>query len=108
MTPEELERIDNIEKKLDELIKLHYSIHFIDKSVFKYPVVFNDNISTDNLLGIKIGKTTDKLGMFGVTPVVQQSAITAPTGAGDAGVDSPARTAINDIITKLQNLGLTL
>lgn len=108
MTPSELQRIDKIEKKLDELIDLYYRQNLIDKSVFRYPVVFNDDISTDKIAGIKIGKTTDKLGMFGVTPVVQQSAITAPTGGGASGVDSPARTAINDIITKLQNLGLTL
>jgi hypothetical protein len=39
-----------------------------------------------------------------VTPVAQKTAITAPTGGGTA--DTQARTAINDIITVLEQFGL--
>jgi hypothetical protein len=38
--------------------------------------------------------------------VAPQNAVTAPTGGGSAGVDQPARDAINDLILKLQNMGL--
>jgi hypothetical protein len=43
-------------------------------------------------------------GFFAATPVTQQAAVTAP--AGGAFIDAESRTAINDIITKLENYGL--
>lgn len=66
--------------------------------------------------GIKIQNSASaKIGFFGETPVAQQSAITActntttttsTTGALTTDVDD-LRRAVNDIITALQNLGLT-
>lgn len=56
--------------------------------------------------GTKIGTaTTQKIGFYNATPIVQPSAITAP--AGGATVDAEARTAIGTIISTLQSLGLT-
>lgn len=46
----------------------------------------------------------DQLGVGGATPASRQSAITAPTGG--ATVDAEARTAINAIITALEQFGL--
>lgn len=50
-------------------------------------------------------QTTQKLSVYGVTPVVQAGAIGAPSGG--ATVDSQSRTAINSIITALKNFGIT-
>lgn len=50
------------------------------------------------------------VGFFNKTPVAQQSAITTPSGGGSSSadaVDQTARTAIGQIKTALQNLGLT-
>lgn len=56
--------------------------------------------------GTKIGGATNqKIGFFNHSPVVQQAAIVPPSGG--ATVDSQARTAVDSIITELQNLGLT-
>ena len=64
------------------------------------------NIDLNTGTGSKIGTATgQKIGFFNATPVVQQAAITAPTGG--ATIDTQARTAINTIITTLQTLGLT-
>lgn len=63
--------------------------------------LFNGN-STD---GVQIcGAASNKLGFYGATPVVQASAITtiATNATGTA-----ISTAVNSIITALQNLGLT-
>ena len=57
------------------------------------------------LRGIKIGSAiTSLLGFYGVTPVDQPATVTDPTGGGTQ--DAEARTAINVIIDRLQELGL--
>ena len=69
------------------------------------------NIIVGTTTGTKIGTaTSQKLGFFNATPVVQQTAVTAV--AAISGGESPteaehnlAVAAINDIITKLENLG---
>ncbi len=56
--------------------------------------------------GTRIGTTpAQKLGLFGATPVSQQSAITPPTGGTT--IDAEARTAINNLIAALQAIGIT-
>jgi len=58
-----------------------------------------------SLRGIKIGSATSSLlGFYGVTPVDQPATVADPAGGGT--VDTEARTAINAIIDRLQELGL--
>lgn len=55
--------------------------------------------------GTQIGTATDQLlGFYGATPVNQPETIADPSGG--ATVDSEARTAINALIDRLQELGL--
>ena len=62
------------------------------------------NIQLGNSTGTKIGtESTQKVGFFGVSPVAQQSHISAPTGG--ATVDGQARGAINATLTALAALG---
>ncbi len=57
------------------------------------------------LRGIKIGSATSSLlGFYGATPVDRPATVADPAGGGT--VDTEARTAINDIIDRLQELGL--
>ena len=57
------------------------------------------------LRGLRIGgATTSLLGFYGATPVDRPDTITDPTGGGT--IDAEARTAINTIIDRLQELGL--
>jgi hypothetical protein len=57
------------------------------------------------LRGIKIGSATSSLlGFYGVTPVDQPATVADPAGGGT--VDAEARTAVNAIIDRLQELGL--
>jgi hypothetical protein len=57
------------------------------------------------LRGLKIGSATSSLlGFYGVTPVDQPATVTDPAGGGT--VDTEARTAVNAIIDRLQELGL--
>lgn len=61
--------------------------------------------------GLKIGTaTTQKLGFYNATPVVQASAITAPTTPSASYVQSEAASAvsaINSLRTALSNIGIT-
>jgi len=60
---------------------------------------------TGTLRGIKIGSATSSLlGFYGATPVDRPATVADPTGGGT--IDAEARTAINDIIDRLQELGL--
>lgn len=49
---------------------------------------------------------TQKLGVGDATPTTTKTAITAPTGG--ATTDAEARTAINSIITVLEQFGLVV
>ena len=66
-------------------------------------------IITGSTTGTKFGATGNKIGFLGATPIVRQSAISAPStpsaGYSQAEAQS-AVTAINSIRTTLQNFGL--
>lgn len=94
-----------VNKIIDEKLK---DFILIDKYAFKKHIqIFNGrNITLGTSVGNKIGTaSTQKLGFLGTTPVVQQSAITKPTGG--ATTDSEARTAIDLIIDLIKAFGLS-
>lgn len=63
------------------------------------------NITFGTTTGTQIGtSTTQKIGFYGATPVVQGASIADPTGG--ATVDTEARTAINSLISRLEAAGL--
>ena len=82
----------------------------IAKSDGQLTVNGNLNLSTKNLItdtttGTRIGTATNQLlGFYGATPVGRPATVADPTGGGT--IDTEARTAINDIIDRLQELGL--
>lgn len=94
-------RVRELEERLGRLEK---SDRFIfDKHL---QLLDGNNVQVSKTFGTKIGtETTQKLGFFGKTPIVQVSAIGAPTGG--ATQDAEARSAINSIRSALTNLGLT-
>lgn len=103
MTPEELKRLNDIEKKLDQFFDVYYRTHFIDKDIFSNRVIINNKLEIRD--GVQMGNATTSLnGFYGATPVDQPATIADP--AGGVTVDSQARTAINTIIDRLQELGL--
>lgn len=101
MTPDEVRQIINDE--LSWLIKTDRLV--IPKHL---QVLDARNIQLGNKTGTKIGtESSQKIGFYGVDPVAQQNAVGVPSGGGDAGVDSSARTAITTIIAILKNIGIT-
>ena len=100
MTPEQ-------EKLLNEIAGLWRKLELSDRYFFQKDIALasNRNIKVSGN-GSSFGtRTTDKVSLYGVTPIVQQAAISQPSGG--ATVDSQSRTAINSIITALQNIGIT-
>ena len=96
------------EEQVRELIREELSVLIkTDRYAFQKLLQISDgrNIQLGQTTGTKIGTaTTQKLGFFNKTPIVQVTAIAAPTGGTP---DAEARTAINSIRTALTNLGLT-
>ena len=81
-----------------------------DKFVFSLPMQILDgrNLQLGKGTGTIIGtESTQRLGFWGKSPVVQQASIADPAGAGDAGVDQPARDAVNSILDVLDAVGFT-
>ncbi len=95
MSPEDIQNLQDRIVKLEQIINLLVKP---DSYVFERPLKAGAN-------GLKIGVSGNKMSVYGVMPIAKQAAITGPTGGGT--IDSQARTAINTIITTLQNFGIT-
>lgn len=107
MTPEEKRLLEDTSRLLREFLDIYYRTNFPDKMVLEKTLVLkNQNIDTEGTNGMKVGNSGSKLGLYGVAPVVQKSAIASPSGG--ATVDSQARTAIDLIRTALKDIGITL
>lgn len=97
-------KTDELSKKLDRFLDLYYRTNQIDQTVFNNPVVLNSDLIL-GINGTRFGRAiTNKLSFYGVTPVDQPATVSDPSGG--VTVDSSARTAINAIIDRLQELGL--
>lgn len=102
MSEEEIKKLveDTVADILAEMIG-------IDRFMFKKNIQIFDarNIQTGRENGTIIATETDqKLGFYGTTPVDQPATVTDPSGG--AVIDSEARTAVKNLIDRLQELGL--
>lgn len=103
--------LQQIQKMIDDTIV--NVINGNQKFIFQKDIQILDlrNIQVGKTNGTKIGtETTQKIGFYGETPVVQAGAISAPTGGGGSAtdaIDQTARTAINAIRAALTNIGIT-
>ena len=85
-------------------------------NIFKIDrIVLDKNIQILDLRNIQLGRTngtqigtdaSQKLAFWGTTPIARPAIVADPSGGGDAGVDTPARTAIIAVIDRLISLGL--
>ena len=104
------EQINQLQQEIEQLKAVIYKENFEQKQIFRKDIYFINKIFmqgttlSTGTTGLKIGNAiTEKLGFFGVAPVVQQGTITTPTGG--TVIDVESRTAIGQIKTALQNLG---
>ena len=113
-------QLKQVNNRLETFLDVYYRTNFPDKIIFEKDVEINSNftfatsitlLDSQNLIlgtsvGTKIGtSSTQKLGFFGATPVVQQASIANP--AGGVTVDAEARTAIISVLSVLDSLGFT-
>ena len=89
------EQVAQLQKEVAHLTDLYFRTNGIDNSTFSVDVKMNNSVY--------FGKA-GKVGFFGKTPILQGATIADPSGG--ATVDSQARTAINSLIDRLQDLGL--
>ncbi len=100
MTPEEKQRLAMLENIVGQLVKT-------DRYTFMKISQFLDgrNIQFGLTTGTKFGTTTSqKIGFWNTTPVIQPTAVGAASGG--ANIDSEARTAINNLLIRLRNIGI--
>src|SRR3990167_1951226 len=103
MTPEQVKQI--IREELAQFL-------MTDRFTFykKIQILDGRNIQIGITTGTKIGTaTTQKLSVYGVTPVVQAGAISSPTAPSVGYVQAEAasaKTAIDAIRTALTNFGI--
>lgn len=105
------ERVTQLEEELTQLKAFIFKDKTTTEDTFRRNLVLLDvDIKLSSSTGTKIGTaTTQKLGFFNHAPVVQQGAVTTPSGGGGSSadaVDQTSRTAIGQIKTALVNLGL--
>jgi hypothetical protein len=84
------------------------SFMLMDKYTFQKHIQIFDgrNIQVGRTTGTNIGTATDqKLGFYGVIPIIQGLAVGDPAGQVND-LDSEARTAIATIIDRLQAIGI--
>jgi hypothetical protein len=113
-------QLKQVNNRLETFLDVYYRTNFPDKIIFEKDVEINSNftfatsitlLDSQNLIlgtsvGTKIGtSSTQKLGFFGATPVVQQASIANPSGG--VTVDAEARTAIISVLSVLDSLGFT-
>ena len=95
------------EQKVREIIRQELGNFILtDKYIFEKLVQFLDgrNIQLGKTTGTKLGtSSSEKLGLWGTTPVDQPETVSDPSGGGT--VDSQARTAVIAIIDRMQELG---
>lgn len=110
---------EQLKQEVKELREILNYIIVMDKYQFKKnvefrnPVLFQKDLTISDLnlilstiTGTKIGTSPlHKVGFLGATPIIQQTAISAPSGG--ATVDSQARTAITSLINLVHNFGFT-
>jgi len=91
----------------DAKIATHVSTKITGLPALTQDLTFGDmiNIILNATTGTKIGTgTTQKIGFWNATPVVQQAHIADPTGG--AVIDAEARTAIDSILAQLAATGM--
>jgi len=114
------QQVDELQKEVAELKDLFFKGNYSTLQVFNKAVQFDSGIVQNSDITLKDGKdivagtttgssfgtaSTQKISVYGKTPIVQQNAITAPSGGTT--IDSQARTAIGTIINVLKNFGIT-
>lgn len=96
-----------LKNRIQLLENLLFALVKSDKYYFGKSITLADglNMALSSGTGTRIGTATgQKLGFYNVTPVDQPATISDPSGG--ATIDAEARTAINSIIDRLQELGL--
>lgn len=97
-------QVKDLELKVNQLLDLYNKNNNPSSEIYPKKAIFSSGIEGgDN--GLVIGSSASKkIGFHGVTPVIQEAAITAPSGGMT--IDSEARTAIVNIINALHNIGI--
>lgn len=108
-----MDEIQLLKQEIEELKTRLNRFDLVDKMLLQKHLQLGDGkkIIVGKATGTKIGSTaSEKLGFWGVTPVIQAGAISSPTTPSANYVQAEAtsaKTAIDAIRTALINAGIT-
>jgi len=103
-----MDEVEQLKMRVADLERMLSLLFHSDRYTFSKLIQIMDgrNIQTGRTTGTKIGTATDQLvGFYGNSPVNQPDTVSDPSGQTND-LDSEARTAINSLIDRLQELGL--
>lgn len=105
MTPEQelllnkaVKQAEETSQKLDAFLSIYYRTNFPDV------MIIEKNLSVLGNFSVR-----DKISFFGGTPTGRLTAVTPPSGGGSGdtdAIDISGRTAINQLIARLQSLNI--
>lgn len=107
------EEIAQLKQRISRIEAMLSVFMYSDRYVFQRDLQLQDgrSVQVGTGAGTKIGTATgQKLGFYGVTPVDQPNAVSAPANQGAAYVQADVQSIadrLNDIRSRLQELGLT-
>ena len=102
------QQVDNIERKLDDFLSDYYRNNTPTTQKFTKKVIIGAGI---DLANSSIGTSSSLMSVYGVTPVAQASAISAPATQGGTYNQSDVQSivnAVNSIRTAIKNFGISL
>ena len=103
-----MSNMDDLEKRVQLLENIIHQLVASNRYTFLRDTEYFDgrNLKFGKNVGTRIGtETTQKLGFWGKTPIVQRTAILNPSGGST--VDTQARSTIANIINFFTTIGLT-
>lgn len=102
------QQVNEIEKKLDDFLSDYYRNNTPTTQKFTKKVILGNGFDIANS---SIGTSSSLMSVYGVTPVAQASAITAPNTQGGTYNQTDVQSivnAVNSIRTAIKNFGITL
>lgn len=108
-----MEEIEHLKQRIELVENFMADFVYSDRYIFQKHSQYLDGkkMTFGTNLGLRMGtSTTEKVAFYGVTPVIQASAISAPTNPGATYSQADTQSivnAVNSLRTAIKNFGIS-